>query len=61
MSRAKTQRKRARRVAPSAELKLGAARPVGPTRLTGRERRDAITESPVVPADPVARVIKTRN
>ena len=61
MGRAKTQRKRAGRTA-SAEAKSGATRPADPiTRKTGREERDAVTDSSSLPADPKARVIKTRS
>ena len=61
MGRSKTQVKR--RAGRGKSAQIGDAKPAGggPDRYDGRKRPDTPTTSPVTPADPVARVIKTRS
>ena len=62
MGRSKTQVKR--RSGRGKSVQVGDMRATagsGPDRYDGRKRPDTPTTSPVTPADPVARVIKTRS
>ena len=62
MGRAKTQLKRRSGRGKSAQIgDAPAVAGSGPDRYDGRKRPDTPTTSPVTPADPVARVIKTRS